>query len=270
MKIEISDIPGYYNTDYREQLYVNARAVNAYKESEIIESDEKFKIKNDNNYKTRKIQSIFYDKYSIEFITTENIDVGILEIAGKIYITQSSGEIHNAKIINLTEPEKIQDSSFLKYTITYIDIDSKEVINHLTFDEDENPDYILNFVIIIFSTFYSYKTKIYPKIDVTDYEIEENTDNGLQIITSEKAYKTIKCYFFVTEDQKNELKERINFDEFINKTPWGMKRMYIEYNEDVITFVEVPILEIKDTELEGIYYVTITGKYEQILNYPYD
>ena len=274
MKISVSNIPGYYPNDFYGQLYLNVRSVRKGFDSVITETTEKHQVVNDEQYRIRKIQTAFYDKYTIEFITTESISVELLDIAGEVIITQDNGEEHLANIIDFAEPEVLQNSEFRLYTITYQDLNSKEVINHLTYDSDINSDYIVQLDYVSDGSgnpVESLYTPVYPIFSVSDYEIEENDDNSVKKRSFENAFRTVQILMFLDADDKNSLLRSINQKHLNMSAGVGFDNgVVIKYDGTDYEALEVPEILVEDSELEGIYPVIMTLRYEQILNFPYD
>ncbi len=256
MKIVISKIPGDYPSAYNEQFYLNVRSVREGRDFFVAETAEKHQVKDDESYRKRKIQSVFYDKYTIEFMTTESIDIDKINVAGEIIITQDSGEQHLAEILDFQEPSKMQRSEFRLYTLTYRDLNSKETINHLSaFSFSEG---IIRFKSGITNSY----SPIYPKFDVTEYEKTENSDNYIQKISSDNAFKTIEFISYVSQASLVVIKRGMSatyLDTFI-----------IEYDSVEYTALETPELIVEESELEDLIPIRVIMRYEQILNYPYE
>lgn len=257
MKITASNIPEYFPDGYNEQYYlVSTRSVNQLKDISTIETSEKYKILNDETWENRKVQAVSYDKYTIEFITTENIDIGIFDLAEDITITLDDGDIHQAKFLELSEPQKLKESEFRLYNLTYIDLNSKATINYLSTFSSETS--IAKFKSGITSTY----TKIYPIFGVTEYDKTENEDNYIKLVSSDSAFKTISFVAYVRTGDLNNIKEGLSAN--------YLSDMYIEYDNNQYVPLEVPeIIEETDESLEDLTKITVILKYNQILNYPF-
>ena len=270
MKIVISDIPGYFPPEYPEQLYLDARSISSVKDYFFVETAEVFQIKNDPSYRKRKIQTVFYDKYTIEFMTTESVDIGLLALAGTVTIIQDGGEPHLAELIDFQEPTKGQDSEFRIYNITYRDLNSKTTVNHLTFDVDDNPSFstelYLNKEGEGFNIFFS---KLFAEFSITEYNRTTDDSNQTELVSSEVAFKSITFHSYMSELDKNEILNYVNGLAAVGNKTEGVPYVYIKYNDTDYEPLETPIVTSEKGELEGLFYVTVTINYEQILNYPY-
>lgn len=268
MKIVISNIPSVFPPAYNEQLYlIDTRSVMQTKDYLTVETEGKIQIKNDTSYRKRKIQTVSYDKYTLEFITTETINIGQLNVANEITIIQDNGESHLAELIDFQEPAKLSNSEFRLYSIIYRDLNSKETINHLTYDSTINPDYDVSLVITSIGTYYSSLT---PVFDVSEYKRTSNDDNYIDVVSSESSFKTITYTAYLSEDDKNTVLEYVNANSTFVDVAGGGVKVHISYNGTSYQPLETPIVTIDKGELEGIYFITITLSYETILNYPYE
>lgn len=258
MKIEISNIKGYFPDGYSEQKYIDSsiyRVRGNGNDIVILKTPIKHKVKNDATYRNRKIQSVFYDKYILNLIITESTNIDLLSIAETVTITLDSGEIHNAELLDVPIYETIQDSDFKKVTLEYRDLNSKRTINHL--EVNDLTDGIAKFT----NGVTSYFSPLYCKFDVSEFEREENNDNGLTIVSKENAFQTIVFYAYLTDDQIVSLKKYTTYSNIDNTQ--------IEFDGTTYTALEVPKIEVNEGDYEGLKEVIITARYEQILNYPF-
>lgn len=269
MKIVASNIPGYYPSGFNEQIYlVGERSVNQVKDYSLIETEQKYKVVNDETYRTRKVQTVFYDKYEIEFITTENIDIGILNVAGEITIIQDNGEQHLAELIDFPEPTKGAQSEYRIYNIVYRDLNSKITVNHLTYDSVDNPDYVAKLDISQKFTLKEYFSPVVPILDISEYNRTVDDSNYIEQVSSENAFKTITFIAYLKEAEKNELLEYLNAESAIGKPSLGGSNFItLTYNSTGYTAIQTPEVTIDQGDLEGIFFITVTVPYEQILNY---
>lgn len=264
MKITISNIPGDFPSGYSEQIYLDTRSVRIGRDFTIFETADAVKILNDQKYRKRKIQSINYDKYTIELITTESVDIDRINMANTVTIVQDSGDIHEAEIIDFTEATRMQNSEFRLYNLIYRNLTNKQTIDYLSnetvivsgseraYFEYENYDT---------STTIRIKTFINSLFDVALYEFTENNDNFLKLRSSEYTFDTVEFLAYVTESEKNGILKYTNFT--------NLSTLKIVDDSTTYTAIEVPEIEIEDSELEGLYPVRIRLRYNQILKYPY-
>lgn len=256
MKITISKIPGIFPSGYSEQLYVDARSVRSGIDSFVNETAKRVQIVDDQAYRKRKIQSVIYDKYTIKFITTESVDIDMLNYAGEVIITLDNGEQHLAEFIEVPTFEKLGQSEFREYTVTYRDLYSKKTINHLVYSSVTNPTY---YTLIKYNGGTHY-TQLYPEFGLSEWDLTSNKDNYNEQISSESAYKTIKATFYIlTTGVPNFIKE-LNYD--------NLALTYMQVSSVKYYPLETPMVDVEETEMEGVSTVNITIKYEQILNYP--
>jgi len=271
MKIVLSNIPGYFPVAYNAQLYLGTRSVSSVKDYFFAESEQKFRITNDDSYRNRRIQTVFYDRYTIEFTATESIDVGLMAIAETISIIQDSGETHLAELIDFQEPSKMQDSEFRLYTITYRDLNSKTTIDHLTYDATDNPSYSAQLLINYEGAgFEAFNSKIILDLSISEYTRTSDDSNFLELVSSESASKTITYHAYLNETDKNFILQYVNGNAIngneadVSQFPY----VYIIYNSLNYEPIDTPIVTVDGGELEGLFYVTVTINYTQILNYP--
>lgn len=258
MKIEISDIRGYYPDGYTEQKYIDA-SINRIKGDgqDIVtyNTPEKYQAKNDTQYKNRKIQTVFFNKYLLSFFITESVNINLLSIAKTVLITLDNGDIHKAELIDVPIFENVQNTDFKEVTISYRDLKSKTTVNHL---ESYNlTDGISRFKSGLTNTY----SPLYCKFDVTDYERDENSDNGIIQVSRDIAFKVVKFYAYISETSLITIKSGMSavyLDDFV-----------IEFNGETYQALEVPEIEELEDEFEGIKGIIVTLKYEQIINYPY-
>lgn len=272
MKIVLSDIPGYFPSNYNEQLYLDARSVGDGKDYFFVETADKFQITNDDSYRNRKIQTVFYDKYTIEFVTTESIAIGVLNIAEVLTIIQESGETHIAEILDSPESTKMQNSEFRLYTITYRDLNSKTTVNHLTFDSEDNPQFSSELYIrkLTGEDFDILKSKIIPVFSVSEYNRSSDNSNSVELVNSESAFKTITYHAYLSELDKNIILQYVNSKSVTGSIAGTKPFAYIKYDSVNYTPIETPIVTVDKGELEGLFYVTVTVNYNHINNYPYE
>lgn len=258
MKIEISNIPGYFPTDYPEQIFIDASRYRVKSEQPdivIFRTSEKIKVKTDENYRQRKIQSILYDKYTLSFIVTESTSIELLTIAGNVTVTLDNGEIHTAELLDVPEYEEIDNTDFKKVTITYRNLSTKTTINHLS--ASSSSDGIARFKSGITNTY----TPIHCKLDVTDYEREENSDNAINIVSRDVAFRTIEFVAYLSQESIETIKRGLSFA--------YLDLFEIEYDGTTYEALEYPDINVEDTEYENLKVLRVILKYEQILNYPY-
>ena len=256
MKISISKIPGLFPSGYSEQLYVDTRSVRQGIDPFVTETAKKVQIVNDSSYRKRKIQSVIYDKYTIKFITTESVDIDMLNYAGEVIITLDNGEQHLAEFIEVPTFEKLAQSEFREYTVTYRDLYSKKTIDHLVYSSVTNSDY---YTLLKYDGGTKY-TKLYPEYGLSEWDLTSNKDNYNEQVSSESAYLTIKGTFYIeTYNVPNFIKE-LNYD--------NLSSTYMQVSSVKYYPLEVPLVEVEESEMEGVTPVSVTIKYEQILNYP--
>lgn len=273
MKITISKIPGVYPVDYAEHFYDDARAVREGIDPFVTVTAKRHKIVNDANYRKRTIQSVIYDKYTIDFITTESVDIDMMNYAGEVIITLDNGEQHLAEFIEPPTVEKLADSEFRRYTVTYRDLYSKKTINHLVWDETNNSEH---YTIFKFNGGIL-RTKLYPDLRLTEWEKTSTKDNYKEVVNSEMAYKTIEATFYIldtnasatTGDLQN-MQNMVNYMYILPGLEDPLEAItYMQVGTTKYIPIEVPTIEVEDSEMEGVIPVKVTVKYEQILNYPF-
>ncbi len=264
MKITISNIPGDFPTGYSEQYYIDTRSVRIGKESTIIETEKSHKALNDQIFKKRKIQSIFYDKYTIEFVTTESIDIDRVNMANFIQIVQDSGEIHEAEIIDFSDATRMQNSEFRLYNLVYINLSNKKTIDYLSSDTvgSSNKSYFEYYNYYDAETI-NLNSLLNVNLDISPYEFTENDDNGLKMRSSEYTFKVAEFTGYLSESEKNDLLFYSNY--------FNLSTLKIYENQDSLvsySAIEVPQITVEDSDLEGLYPVTIRVRYEQEYRYP--
>lgn len=258
MKIEISNIPGYFPSDYPEQLYVDSSRYRVKAEQPdivIYRTSEKIKVKTDETYRQRKIQSILYDKYTLSFVVTESTSIELLTIAGTVNITLDNGEIHNAELLDVPTYEDVDNTDFKKVTIIYRNLSTKTTINHL--QAQNLTEGIARFKSGITNTY----TPIHCKLDVSDYEREENADNGLIIVSRDIAFRTIEFVAYLSQESIEVIKRGLSYS--------YLSVFEIEYDGTTYTALEYPEVSVEDTEFENLKLLRVIMKYEQLINYPY-
>lgn len=260
MKISISDIKSFYPDGFAEQIYINSskfRLTNEGQDIVIFQTPQKFKVKGDETWRTRKVQTVFYDKFQLSFITTESTNLDLLRVANNVIITLDSGEIHDAELLDIPTYEKLQNSEFKRVTLIYRDLNSKETINHL--NANSLTDGIAKFHPGITNIY----SPIYCKFDVSEYDRQENNDNYVQSVSAEIAFKQIKFYAYVSEGALFNIKQGVNAEEV------AASDVYIEFNGTTYTALEVPEIEEIEDDFEDLRGIIVTLSYEKILNYPY-
>jgi hypothetical protein len=272
MKINIAEIPGFFPSGYTEQLYLDARSVRNGIDSVIIKTLEKFKVTNDETYRLRNAQTVFYDKYLLELTVPESVNIDLMNFSGQSIITLDNSEQHNAEFIEVPVGEKLGNTYFRKYILTYRDLYSKNTINHLTYDSTLNPDYSTELVIRNVATL---KSKILPIFTVGEYTRTADNSNHIELVNTESAFKEIVFSAYLSENDKNTVLEYVNSNSIGTLADLRTGKAYINVITGVgtstsYTSLETPVVTVDDSDLEGLFYVTVTMSYEQILNRPFE
>lgn len=166
----------------------------------------------------------------------------------------------------------MQESEFLLYNITYRDLNSKVTVNHLTYDSEDNPSFSTELYMrkVYGGATSSLKSKILPIFSVSEYVRTTDDSNYIEMVSSESAFNTITFHSYMNEDDKNTVLENVN-GLTGSVYPSGVYPfVYIKYDGDIYYPKNTPIVTVDGGELEGLFYVTITINYDQILNYPYE
>lgn len=266
MKITISKIPGVFPVGYSEQFFDDTRSVKDGIDSFFVETAKRVQIINDTSYRKRKIQSVIYNRYTIKIITTESVDIDMLNYAGEVIITLDNSEQHLAEFIEAPSVEKLSNSEFRQYTLTYRDLYSKQTINHLVYNSSNNSDY---YVKLVYNGGIKY-TQIYPELAISELEQTQNNDNYNNMSSSESAYKTISATFYIEDSNIQDFIKELTYLNVIDGINVAASaKTYMEVASIKYIPKETPLVEIEDTDMEGIKPVKVTIKYEQILNYPF-
>ena len=266
MKIIISDIPGDFPQGYAEQFYIDTRSVRKGRDYLTIETAKSHKKLNDQTFRKRKIQSVSFAKYTIQFKTTESIDIELVNMANNISI-ENGIEIHQAEIIDFAEATNMQESEFRLYNLTYRDLVSRQTVDYLSSDTAEIQGSE--------RAYYQYKnydttetvrirTLLNVNFNFTPYEVSENNDNLIIIRSSESAFSVAELTAYVSEAQRNDILKYTNFTNLDFLSIFENANSLLEYKA-----MEVPEVIIEDSELEGLFFITIRLRYQQELKYPF-
>ena len=250
-KIRIKELPGIYpNYSYVDTIYSTNRPIKIGFHEESFTTDKKFKTTNDTWYNNRKIQTILYDKYSINIPAKENQRIGLLKYGDFIEIEFPTGSTHECLILAVNE-QYVGDSFAIMYTIEYADINPQNytnleqpVINYLKHENIENAG-VYGTLAAAYLNNGSGTTKIYtrllPEFDVSEYDVKEEKVNSINV-TSYVAYQgTLKARFYIGQTNANLIKDLLRFSSGYNS---GYLKIVYGYTYQSIELVKPDISQI--------------------------
>lgn len=268
--IKIKFIPAVFPAiDFEDTLIAQTRVVKMPENRvEISQTDKKYATVNNRNYTDNQIiQSIVYNRYTLEVYFTENIEIDNIKIADNIEVFTTDGEIFNAKVINLSYDKPDGNGTINKLTFEFYKIqnDSKSINNYLTSDfllqrYSENNLYVIEFsnnknidTETDFENGETFKiyTSLVPYISRSELIIKEMTlGDETKIISNSTDWKIYKIRFYLNETEmlkfKKYAKRCFYFENFITL---GTKLI----NVDTLLYLNaVEAIEYELTESENL------------------
>lgn len=277
-EIKIQGLPTVYNTDFIDSIFSRNRIVKLPEKHSIVNKTKEYytTVSDTTHSKQRLIQTILYDKYTLEYYCNENSGIFNIVYAESITIVKPDGEEINAEVLDF-QSERMEQTTMYKVTITFIDIsaDTYTVNNYLktALDTWVQP-YTTNF----FNCSYidgigsnpMFTTLLNPKYSISEPEIKSTKETGNELATNIVYFKQVTFHFFLSESDKNLLSEYVNKIQTYN-TNQAYVVWYDMKNTNGGFILEQPKLEVIENEnLIDLYECIVTFRYEKIIRNPYN
>jgi len=122
INIRIKGVPGIYPVyAYEDKIVTATRPIRTGYFRTMIVTDKPYSLPDDPLKMVRTAQALVYDKYEITLYVHESMPVGLLEVAGFVIIEFPDGTYHIAKIISMSDGERLAGTAKFKYVVTYAD-----------------------------------------------------------------------------------------------------------------------------------------------------
>jgi len=189
-----SVIPGFFVSGYADKLKLNQ--VHPVRDGVLtteIRTENPEAASFDSLYIPRLIQSTNYDKYTLQFIATEHMNVEMITQAQTISIYSTAEQrYYDAKIINLTF-EKVFNTPNRKYTLEFYDVNADNYPNGLPIITPLRSDVLTTWQgtssltrvqLVVGGTSYNYYTALVARLFPGENENQKETElNGKKIIS---------------------------------------------------------------------------------------
>lgn len=129
IRIDSRFFPSIYPDDYTERIFTENRVVELplYRESFVTE--DRHNTIDGGFAMPLKVRERIYRQYQLTIFAKESMRVDQMFMAGEITVYFTGEDSHNARVIEISEPEQVEDTNFLKYTVKYIDIHRNSYLN---------------------------------------------------------------------------------------------------------------------------------------------
>jgi len=197
VKLIIADVP-LFPVGFTEGKYLPGRIERngLHRKLKATTQDAWLSVDRPNRREKKPIQNVVYNKYKIEVITKENINLDIIQDAETLQIQYNDSgteETFDIEILTVTGPDQISETYNYKYLIEFIFLndDNYTVANYLTSDKLLNKPYADQLVELNLKNNYNrYSQRTASVLGYINFDVNDETDSLIvgDVITVEDPY----------------------------------------------------------------------------------
>ncbi|MDT8303085.1 MAG: hypothetical protein RQ760_16520 [Sedimentisphaerales bacterium] len=284
IKIKIAGLPAIFPAaDFVGRWNTYDRVILIGNHSEVVETDEAFRTIYDNNYQTRKVQSVTYDKYLLRIPANEYWRIDLIEHAKFITITTHDEIEHNAIVLNVNYTKE-EGTELGVYEIEYADKNPQNYKNqslpinnfleHNNLQNEYELDQLVRLTMHNSETIDSeftelttvpiggdpnlyYYSELLPEFVIPEIKEESEEVNGVEKVTRSSGSRAMRARFYLQTDEKNQVAKYLQRCSTVAlRFPWGER-----------SATERVVPEIQPVGV-NLFQVDIVMKYETTNYYP--